>query len=339
MLKNQIFAGCVGLMLLIANLSGGGFMDPSKSTALIAGTGFVIMVWALWRLRLGLPNRSAYFALLVFCIGVVVMLAQLIPLPINVWSSLPGRSFLSKDFADAGVSAQSLPFSLSPYATKQDILFLLPAFAGFLAVASLPTQNWRVIIWTLVGLAMASAILGLMQRFQGSGGAFDFFHRENPVPGSAFFSNRNNLGSLLYCTVPLAAALIFPNFKSRTLLAKLLWAILFVGILFVTIAGVGSTGSRMGTLLLFAAMLSLPFLFFSSRNAVSSRSMRPSIYSVVGIFVAVVAFAQLSLTALQRFVSLDAASDYRGTMFDVSLKTLKAFFPAGSGFGSFVPAS
>jgi O-antigen ligase len=337
MSKNSLFAIFIGLFYAITYFSGGDFLSFAHRTLLISILSLIILGVAFWRLRFGLPNRASYFAFILLLVGISLMALQTVPLPPQIWSNLPGRAFISEDFATLGLSGQWMPLSLSYYETKQDIISLLPAFAVFFGILSLSAQNWRFVTWATLGVALISTFIGLVQRFQGTGGIFNFYHLPYNIFASGFFSNRNFFAAQLYCAVPFLAAMVLQGVKGRSPFA-FVWPIFGLACLVALIAGVGASSSRMGVVFVVLALLSIPFLYLSSKRTGARSTGRGSLFLVVGLFVGIVVFAQLTFSALLRFSKSDIASDYRGTMFDISLKTLKNFFPFGSGFGSFVPA-
>lgn len=336
MSKNNIYALFVGAFLAFVSVSGIGFLGADFRTLFISIWSGLILIAAFWRQRGGLQSRASYWALVICFTAISIMLLQLVPLPPQIWSSLPGRGFLLKDFAIAGIDGQWLPLSLSPYQTKQDIIALLPGLAVFFAVVSLPAQNWRIIVWSILGLAIISALVGLMQRFQGATGIFNFYNLPYNVYASGFFANRNMFAAQLYCAVPLIAVLVLQNWQKQTLVrfASVLFGLMG---LFAVVGAVGASSSRMGVFLVAIALLSTGFLFMSARRASSLTGKGISLLGGLAAFAAVIVFAQLSLSSMLRFTENDVTSDYRGTIYDVSFTALKAFFPVGSGFGSFVP--
>ena len=336
MSKNNFHAVVLGLFIAIVIFSGGGFFSLTNRILVVSAASAIILALSLWRLRSGLPSRAAYFALIIMFLGVGLMALQLVPLPPQVWSGLAGRQFLNQDFALLGLSNQWVPLSLSPAMTRQDIISLLPGFAAFFGILSLSTKEWRVVVWSMVGIALFSALIGLAQKFQGQDGPFNFYHYTGTLTASGFFANRNFLAAELYCAVPFVAAMTM-KIESRSPLDRRLG--IFVGLACITvlIAAIGATGSRMGALLSVLSVLASIFLVFGVWRSSSSSRRRLSSFYFIGILGGSLLMAQLLLVALLRFTETDIATDYRGTMLDVSLTTFKAFFPVGSGFGSFVP--
>ena len=334
MLKDNLWACVIAAYFAIVVFSGANIMFAFERLGLLAGIAVLLLLISLWRLRSGLPNKSSSFGFLILCLGLIVMALQLVPLPPQIWLILPGREFVIKDLSVAGLPIGSAPLSLSPYLTKQDMISLLPAIAACFSILSLPVRSWRVVGWSVAVIALIAAMIGLAQRFQGPNGVFHFYP-EYGIQASGFFANRNFQAALLYSTIPLIGALTLQSAKARVLPNIIL---VMLGVTYVTIliAGLGATGSRMGALLGMVAIFTSALLLIGSGGF--SQRGGASRFGLIGIFIGVIVFAQLCLTALLRFVETDTASDYRSTVYAVSFNTLKAFFPLGSGFGSFVPA-
>lgn len=335
MLSDNLWALLLSIFFAVLLFSGGNFLASDNRDAVLAAFGLVIIVLSLWRLRDGLPSRSAYYGLAIFALGVILMVLQQIDLPSWIWSVFPGRSFLLKDFAAGNIPDHWGPLSLSPYRTRQDIICLVPALAMFLGVCALPAKNWTFMSWSIVGVAVVSSLVGLAQRFQGTSGIFNFFPDHVVVTASGFFANHNHFAAQLYCAIPLIAALAL-NMTKHQRLPRFVVGVLAVIYITAMVAGLGATGSRMGTLLAMVAVLASIFLLYNSLEGKFQFGM--SRFTLIGLFVGIVVFAQLGLVGLLRASQTDLASDYRGTISSVSVTTLKSFFPVGSGFGSFVPA-
>jgi O-antigen ligase len=331
-MKDNIFAWLLVLFIGLNVFSGGNFVNIHLRPGILALVAFPILANAFWKLRNGLPNRNSGFLFLLFLLGVGLMVAQLVPLPVSLWSQFNGRQFLREDLQIAGANSDWLPISLSPEMTKQNILSLLPALALFFGVISLLPGKWKVVVSGVFVISLISAVVGLAQKFQGPNGIFNFYLDKDVVSASGFFANRNFQAGLLYSSIPLIAGLALDAVRTRALPSVLI-GILSVTYIAIIIAAIGATGSRMGALLAMVSVLSSGFLLIGAvRTAAASR------FGVVAAVLLVIAFSQLCLTALLRITTVDAASDYRSTIYAVSLKTLYAFFPIGSGFGSFVPA-
>ena len=174
MSKNSIFAIILSVFIAFILFSGGRFFDFSQRLLSESLFALFILIWAFWRLRYGLPNKASYIAFLIVGLGLGLMVLQLVPMPLYIWSGLAGRAFVASDFSLLDMKDQWLPLSMSPSMTRQDIISLLPSLAAFFAVISISKRDWPVLGWTIVGLALMSAFVGLAQRFLGQDSFFNF---------------------------------------------------------------------------------------------------------------------------------------------------------------------
>jgi O-antigen ligase len=336
MSKDSRFALLICCFYAIVVVTGGHFLELQNRILLLSVFGSVVLVFSVWRMRDGLPSRSANWGLAILAAGVAIMVMQLVPLPPKLWSLLPARSFLIQDFTVIGIDPGWMPLSLSPYSTRQGIIAILPGVAAYFAVISVPARHWKWIASGVISLALLASLVALAQKFQGPNGPFNFFNEQGEVTATGFFANRNFLAAQLYCAIPFAAALTFCT-QSDHGASRLVWAVLGVFMILVLVAGVGASGSRMGAILVVAALLMSLIIYLTSPSRNSIRGGRRSGLFAVVLLVGGLIVAQLCLTALLRFSQTDVSSDYRSIMHATSLKAAFAFFPFGSGFGSFVP--
>ncbi|MEZ5582115.1 MAG: hypothetical protein R3F37_04410 [Candidatus Competibacteraceae bacterium] len=144
-------------------------------------------------------------------LGVLLLpVLQLLPLPFELWSSLPGRDFYAQALSaleDTSVIS-SRAVSLVPSATEQAGLALLPPIMVFLVALGLPTRDLQKLVFVFLGIATFQALLGLIQY----GDVPDSpFRLGNPyMAGSAFgtYINRNHLAGLLEMALPVGLALL-----------------------------------------------------------------------------------------------------------------------------------
>ena len=143
-----------------------------------------------------------------WCWGLLlaVFLLQLIPLPPALWTLFPGHSFPREIFAVIGAEPW-LPWSLTPSRTFASLFALFPPLAVYLAAKGLTRQEGdRLLAW-LVGFAVVSALLGLLQLAGGPNTALRFYAITNRDAAVGFFSNANHFGVWLACCVPAAVYL------------------------------------------------------------------------------------------------------------------------------------
>ncbi len=302
-------------------------------TAQIILTTIGIIVFAPSAVRIIETNltRQAKFALIIILLGVALLCVQIIPLPPNIWTSFSGRGFATETYKSAGVPLGWLPLSLDAQITKDDLIFIGPALAFFVVALTVKANQRVYFILTLVLVVLVSIILGLAQISHVSTGSLFLYESGGMDSASGFFANRNFFAALLYATIPFAVALAINwirGGKTHKIVGPI-FAFIFIAII---IVGLGASASRMGIILAFFAILfSIPLIWTTHGHSIGSRGL------VIMMFIAVFLIAQFGLVAILRLASTDSVSEYRTTIYAVSLSTLRSVFPVGGGFGSFVP--
>jgi O-antigen ligase len=203
-------------------------------------------------------------------------------------------------------------------------------------VASLslaPGDRWRIVFLLLAGVLL-SILLGLGQKFQGPQSWLYFYEDASRGSATGTFANRNFFAALLYCAIPLTWALSLRLIRdgriSRYVVA------LFGGImLLVIILGLASAGSRAGIILAMVALLASATLGWGGQA--TDRRSSQSRWAIIAAAVALLVLGQFGMVAILRLAELDPVSDYRTQISEVSLRAAWAYFPFGSGFGTFVP--
>jgi hypothetical protein len=318
------------LLLCAAICLGGGSQDNAASLA-------VTELLALPALGLGVARIARFWAKdlalpLASLTGLVaVPLMQLIPLPPDVWTRLPGRAGVVAVLQAAQVPLPRLPLSLTPETTAHCVLALLPPAALFLIVRSLGQPARARMALLVVGLALASILLGLLQVAQGPAGGLRFYRVSSYDTAVGFFANRDHLADFLACAVALSAGALLSLDHPGSRLA--VWAARGVFLVIpILIMGIAVTASRAGVFLGVIGLVA---------SVMVSRAMgRRAGWAALGLATTVggvILIAALTdrLPALARFAN--ASPDLRFTMIPYVLQAIKIYWPLGSGVGSFVP--
>lgn len=286
---------------------------------------------------MSLPVRLFLAALL------VLPLLQLLPLPLALWSELPGRDFYAQGIrlASVGADAGWRAFSLIPSTTEAAWLALLPPLAVFIVAMRLTRERLlALVIWFLV-IAAAEALLGLSQ--------YGNVRMQDGATGS--YSNRNHLAGLLEMALPMGLALLAASVglvrrhggrrrRTRTLrqwiarfsIERINQTAAFGALSLAIFLGLVFTRSRAGVGL---AMLgiALCILLFSFRLGGRNASGLVGSFTAVGVGLA-------SLIGLYpvwtRFAFQDPAEDARWTIFNATIEAIGEFFPLGSGAGTYL---
>jgi O-Antigen ligase len=266
---------------------------------------------------------------------------QLIPLPPTVWPTFPAGRAIKEALDASAVETTWRPLSVAPYATWLSALSLLPPIALFWGTLSLSYRDRRMLSLVVLAAGVASALLGLMQLAQGPQSALRFYEITNPSDAVGFFANRNHLAALLYSVLlfafvwtaaAVAALQETTNKRDARPPAAVVGAF---AVLVILISAQVMARSRAGMVLSMIAIGSGVLLAVPFRSALPSR-MTAGRLIAGACALAVVFLAQFGLyRAFERFEA-DPLADARIVFGRNTLDAAQAFFPTGSGLGSFV---
>lgn len=283
-------------------------------------------------------------AAVVFCYP----LLYLIPVPIEFWASLPGRTPYAQSLGLFEVSGDPWrPLTIVPTLTESAWLALLPPLAVFVAAIGLSTRPLRVLITMALGIAVGEALLGLMQY---GAGRTSLLCLGNPYCGESAtgtYVNHDHLAGLLEMILPLGLGLLAatvgraPRDKHyrRSWRERLLFlstwrahvAVFYGAASIAILLGLIFTRSRSGLMLAMLGIL-LAALTFARRLGGNN------VFGTIGTVTAIgAAFAvEIGLApVLQRFTQQDPLQDSRWTIYSSALQGIGSFFPLGSGAGTF----
>lgn len=320
-------------LLLFAPLLRSGKL--SYGLAGIEMLGIVLMILALW--NPGSWQRIPRLVWLLVLTTLLIPVLYLIPLPLALWQSLPGRELYTESLTFLTTQNLPLPYlslSLVPYRTLLAGLALLPVIGMLLATLSLPQRQLGVLTYVFLGIASFQAALGLVQ--YGSGAEWAFFWDQPDGNATGTYANRDHFAALMELAIPLALGLaayhIHPPRTERSSPRQELFnqaVIFFTLSIILILAGVFSR-SRAGVILTIVGILLSAFIF--SRH-VGGRQSAGLNTLLIGITAGVATSMGLA-PVLNRF-ALDPMNDVRWEIFQAVVSAIKQFFPFGSGPGAF----
>jgi O-antigen ligase len=331
-------SGWLTLAVFCAALAAGGGTHQGIVSDTIIQLASLPLLGSIIFLAAGRPITRQTVIPLVLAVAVVfVPVLQLIPLPPNIWSALPGRGFVLASFAQADMTPPWLPISLMPETTLRSFLSLAPPAAIFLATAfsSLRARFWMILAFILAaGLNVA---LGLMQLSDGPDSPLRFYAVTNVSHPVGFFANRNHFSAILYSAVPYIGVLAVWLTHSRRADARIV-AALCVVVYLVLMLGVSLAASRAGLALAFAAGLGVAALAWLK----SARSEHASPVVVKLLLVGGGAFTILVMIVfgsaqLANLLDSSVLQDARVAIANSTWAAARSFAPIGSGVGTFVP--
>jgi O-antigen ligase len=255
----------------------------------------------------------------------VLVVAQLVPLPIDLWRTLPGRDLPFAILYAVGIAPDVHAMSLDPEATLSIGLQAVVPVALFLAVVQTGARaRWWLVI-TVIAIGCVSGLLGVLQL-----SSDDFYLYDTPHRGAAIglFANRNHQALLMQVTLLLLTGWM----GSMRLPLPIRLAILAVLPLFAILTVV--TTSRAGTLLL-AGTLPIAGLLLFHGHGLRRR------WIIVLAAAATIALALLALSPQAEFVFARFGGiendDTRLVFLQETMVAIRRFWPLGSGLGTFVP--
>lgn len=317
----------VATYLLLCIVLGGSAQGVWSNLALQV-IGIALLAWSGISPQEKVQEYRAPFALdLLFVCFLIIVLAQLIPVPAAVWKQLPGREGIAAGFAALGYPAPALPISETPYQSVAALFAAIPAIATLIATERLHPSP-RAIAAVVIAGTVLSIIIGIVQ--VGSHGQSWAYFYDFTNPGAVgFFANRNHMATLLLVTIPLAVGLfasVKPGRRSvldtRGVAAALLTVIMIGIVMNGSIAAYG---------------LVIPVAVASASLAPGASRWRGPAWAVAGVAL-VAALAVL----VAKPIGVDAAEADstssivgRTEIWQTTSMAIRETLPVGTGLGSF----
>ncbi len=262
----------------------------------------------------------------------VLALLQLLPLPPNLWINLPGRETYVEIASEIGRAAEWRPLSLDPELTLRSALSIIVPISVLMGCACINRMQRENLLYLVLAMSLVHMLVALAQA--GSGGeSFYLFSTSHEGLPIGLFANRNHTAQLfLMCIFVTAAVTLTRQNNARPEPVRLMGS---GGLMLLFAFAIIATNSRTVSLLLIAAALlvgaQLLWQSLSGKRGffVGSIIVASLIGSVTAIFLG--EFATTS-TLLERFNSIE---DHRFEFWPTAIDTMVAFFPFGSGFGTF----
>jgi hypothetical protein len=334
-----------GILLLLASpIMRGGNRYLALVPLELLGLLVVAAVWVRWSLMRppaqDRPHRWPLLLLLAMS-PLVLALVQLTPLPPHVWTALPGHGIYQALLDGVGVPTDGpRALSLGPAATAASLLAGIPIAAtlllGFLATLG----QLRLLLAVVVAMAFAQVLLGLLQIAGGEHSPF-FFGVMTFGPPVGSFANRNHYANYLAMALAGFIWLAFESLRERhahsamttftTRHRTAIWcaggAVLVLGILMSRSRG----GALFGLLMAATALVAV-----SLRLSGTSRGSKLALGLLALVLLG--AGALLGSEALTSRVSLEqlaSSAGFRTGLARTSLEGALAFWPWGSGWGTY----
>lgn len=262
-----------------------------------------------------------------------IMLLQLLPLPLPIWTRLPGHApFAMLAQAEPGWRAASI----SPDRTLNSVASLCVPLAALLLTQRLAPSKRGVLV-ALVAGGLASGCVAAMQLALGPGNAF-YLYRLTASGAVGLFANSNHQAVMLACMLPVVALWLAQSPRSNLRYDGVAASTACLLLVLIVI-----TGSRSG---LAAALVGLLAAFALHHAQLADPRadirLRYRLFYLAFCVVAVVLVVAMTLLgrdlAVKRALDLSVSSDLRVSDFGLFVDLARSYFPVGSGAGTFDPA-
>ena len=318
---------------LLACLLLGGSAQGIWQNMLLQLAGIAIIAWAAMDRGTGtLPKRGRQMFLLAV-IALALIAIQLIPLPPGFWATLGPRARVAEGFSALGVAVPPEPLSLTPAATLDCVLKLIPPLALFCAIVRLKAFSPQSLAGALILGTVAAIAMGAMQVASSSSGASPWYLYEDTSVGRAvgFFANADHMGTLLLMTIPFLAGLVAAGKTASMQRYSALIAVM-AGSGILILIGLALNGS------LVSYGLALPVAAASALIIIPQRSrLRGWIFAfaVLLLIGTTIALETAPIGAGRIGEHASRAVQSRSELLATTTQAARDFMPFGSGLGSF----
>jgi O-antigen ligase len=233
------------------------------------------------------------------------------------------------------------PISLSPHATWQSFLSLIPPVAMFLAVLSLSWRERQGLCGLVVGLSIVVSFLGLVQAGQGGSAGLQGSMWQADGFSMGVFANRNHFAALIYTALLLAAAFAIDCTKRVTVQSGeavdtrlLIFAVLSFTVIVALLAGQMISRSRAGLGLTIVALLAIAAM--ANADAREKPGLSASKLMAAAVILVLIFGSQFALIQIMERFATDPLQDARVAIARNTTAAAWSVMPWGSGLGSFV---
>jgi O-antigen ligase len=329
--------GALVALLLIVFIMGGASRTDVQSLVIIRPVSILFLAYGLFNLRMSHIRRAPLSAAII-ALAVLLVVLHLVPLPPSIWMSLPGRGIIADIDRISGVGPVWRPLSMVPDMTRNALFSLAVPVAVLLMALQVDERERTALLPLFILFGLASGLLGAMQSAGEPGGALYLYAQTTTGTANGLFANRNHNGVLLACLFPMLTAYSVMRTRERN---GARWAWIAGALSVVVLALVLVVGSRAGLLCAVMAIVLSPLLVRDRLRRTSRRVRRiAALAYAAGCagFVALIGLFALFSRAesLQRLLASDAEGDRRLQVWGPVWEMTRAYFPVGSGIGSYI---
>ena len=307
----------------------GGSPQGTWRNAILQLLAVILIAWATIERREEALPRSSRILLGLVAAAILLGLLQLIPLPVSIWSGLPGRDFILQGYDVLGLQPTAMPLSLSPFDTISTLLALLPPIGMLAATMVLRAYKPSWLAAALVAGALLGVLLGILQ-VSTPDTKWYLYRIANFGVATGFFANSNHMANLLLATIAFIAAL-GATLRERSKDVRHRGAVL-------ALAGGGLAVVIIGLLLnrsLAGYGLGVPVVLASLLMLYGTRSRLAQGAAVASCVAALIVIGVVWGNPVGSNAGADTSISSRQEMLEGSVQLFRKFDMAGSGIGTY----
>ena len=253
----------------------------------------------------------------------VSVLLQLIPLPFDLWTSMPGQRPREDVIRTFLTSETWLPISQVPMWTVYTALMLFGSLAAVAVMVDMTTREFDLTSYTIVALVFLSITVGVLQ-FASNGVMFKFHAIADDGALLGFFANKNHAASVIAMSIPIMHAVVATTRQSkRNNAVSALYTI-------IALLAVIATNSRAG---LGLAIMSATITHIDQLWRAPWK-LRLGAAGLGVAIVVVILYSQTFQIVADRAGQIGV--DGRWAILERSMPLVQSFWLTGSGWGSYV---
>ena len=309
----------------------------------------ILVVAILFGPQLKRDVRPVY---IILAAAILLVLAQLVPLPAGFWQALPGRSVFGEAARASGQPQPWRPLAIVPGGALNSAASMIVPLTVLLLAGSISDKERGWLPGLLLVVIVPALLAGLLQ-FAGSEVTNPLINSQREIIDNAQrvmvdgpFANRNHFALFLAMGCVAAPAWAFSRGTGAMSVQErpARWrAPVALGLMILFLLAILASGSRAGLLL---GVLGITAgLLLACRPGLDVLRRYPRLMVPVAITAIIATFGLVVLisvvagraSSIERILTSDATQDFRARSLPIVLTMVREYFPAGSGFGSFDP--
>lgn len=327
------------IVMTVTLLLGGWSKHDFTLDFIVQVTAFIAFLAILLRGWWWPYSQLPWHALLLIGGILALLILHLVPLPPGIWEALPGRGLAVEVLEQAGLAGRWHSLSLVPDETRFTALAILPALTGFSLMLAVPERLIRPLLAAVLIVIFISAAIGMFQ-VASAGILFPFYGNFYAGMSNGLMANHNHQADLL--TIGMLLLLLWRKREGR----KGVSAPLLLALGAILVASVLATQSRAGLAVALLALLAESVFLFRDvekrgkrkrRSVRKERQWKMQIVAAIGAVVALPFGLYLASMRVRHVVAryMYSGEDLRPEIWATAFRAVKAYFPVGSGLGSF----